>query len=241
MIRLDLVLPAHNEAHTLRNSADKLWWHCQRSLRRHDWRIVLVENGSTDETWRVARETSLALTNVIAIQSTPARGNALSAAAAYALSERREAMLYMDVDLSTRLEAVRAVLDVFTSESADIVMGSRLMSGSKVTNRTLKREITSRAYNTIIRVMFPLLWRLHDAQCGFKLLGVRAMELAAREVEDRSWFWDTELLLLALRAGMTVREVPVEWVDDPDTRVRVLKTAWGDLKGLARIRSLPWR
>src|SRR5690606_18775155 len=116
----------------------------------------------------------------------------------------------------------------------DVSIGSRLIKGSKVIGRSTTREITSRGYNLLIRLMF---WpSFHDAQCGFKAISRRAAENLLPLIEDNAWFMDTELLLLAENAGYRVKEVPVLWVDDPNTKVKIASTAWKDIKGLLRLR-----
>ena len=119
-------------------------------------------------------------------------------------------------------------------EGFDLAVGSRLMKGSNVSKRTLKREITSRSYNVIIKATF--FTRFSDAQCGFKAISSSAAQALVPKVLDQGWFFDSELLILAEKGGYRIKDIPVRWVDDPDTRVRVVKTAIDDLKGLYRLR-----
>ena len=112
--------------------------------------------------------------------------------------------------------------------------GSRLARGSETT-RSLKREVISRCYVLIIRAFFPRL-RISDAQCGFKAAGRRAVEAVVPGIEDRGWFFDTELLVRAHQAGFRVGELPVRWVEDPDTKVHIVSTATEDIRGLVRLR-----
>ena len=100
--------------------------------------------------------------------------------------------------------------------------------------RTLKREITSRGYSLLFRAMFFTSFR--DAQCGFKAVSRRAADDLAPLVEDNGWFFDSELLILAQKCGYPILELPVRWTDDPDSRVRILRTAWEDVKGLLRLK-----
>ena len=138
----------------------------------------------------------------------------------------------MDVDLSTGLEAVPPVVEAL-EEGADVVTGSRLHRNAHTT-RCLKREVISRSYNQLVRRV--LRTRAFDnAQCGFKGVCVRSIRPLLPLVKNEDWFFDTELLVLAEYAGLTVRSLPVRWIEDPDTRVHIAKTVWQDLKGLARM------
>ena len=144
----------------------------------------------------------------------------------------------MDVDLSTRLESLGPLVDAIAKEGYGVAIGSRLLPQSRVEGRTLKREFVSRAYNALIRLMFPRK-TFRDAQCGFKAVSREVAENVVPHVENLGWFFDTELLLLSLRAGYRIKEIPVHWIDDPDTRVRIVSTASEDIKGLLRVRFSP--
>ena len=149
------------------------------------------------------------------------------------LESDADVVSYMDVDLSTELEAFPALVDAIVVDGCHVATGSRLSKGSQTT-RSPKREVVSRAYNLIIRAMH---WTsLADTQCGFKALSREAAQLLVPLVVNNHWFFDTELLLIAKKRGFRIREVPVTWREDPDTRVKVVKTALEDLRGLARLR-----
>jgi hypothetical protein len=140
----------------------------------------------------------------------------------------------MDVDLSTGLEALPKLADAIAKEGFDIAIGSRLAKGSKVERRTLKREITSRGYNILIKLMF--FTRFSDAQCGFKGLSRAAADAILPVAKDTGWFLDSEILIIGEKRGFKIKDIPVHWVDDPDTRVKIVQTAWRDIKGLLRLR-----
>jgi NAD(P)-dependent dehydrogenase (short-subunit alcohol dehydrogenase family) len=138
------------------------------------------------------------------------------------------------VDLSTDLRHLPELVALVAERGCDVAIGSRLARGAKV-KRQLKREVTSRGYVALIRVTFPRL-RITDAQCGFKALSRRAVEQTVPHIENRMWFFDTELLILAHQAGLKICELPVHWVEDPDTKVRIVSTAIEDIRGLLRMR-----
>ena len=138
----------------------------------------------------------------------------------------------MDVDLSTDLAALLPLVAPLISGHSDVAIGTRLHRGSRVI-RGPKREFISRCYNLILRG--TLAARFSDAQCGFKAIRADVARELLPLVQDTGWFFDTELLVLAERSGLRIHEVPVDWVDDPDSRVNIVRRAKDDLKGVARV------
>ncbi|SDK48440.1 glycosyltransferase [Nonomuraea jiangxiensis] len=226
---LDVVVPVHNEQDDLEP--------CVRRLRHHlvnefpyTFRITIADNASTDRTHQIAVGLAAELPEVSYVRlAAKGRGRALKHA--WSASDS-PVLAYMDVDLSTDLAALLPLVAPLISGHSELAIGSRLTRGARVT-RGPKREIISRCYNLLLRGTLSA--RFSDAQCGFK--AVRA-DVAARLlplVQDTGWFFDTELLVLTERAGLRIHEVPVDWVDDPDSRVDILRTAVADLKGIARL------
>ncbi|MFM2077535.1 MAG: hypothetical protein RJA49_1425, partial [Actinomycetota bacterium] len=189
-----------------------------------------ADNASTDDTWAVAGTLAATIDGVRAIHlDQKGRGRALRAAWT---DNDATIVAYMDVDLSTGLDALLPLIAPLLSGHSDVAIGSRLAAGSKVA-RGPKREFISRSYNRLLRTVFGNGFR--DAQCGFKAVRRDVAERLLPLVEDNEWFFDTELLLVAERNGLRVHEVPVTWIDDPDSRVRVVHTAKQDLQGVARL------
>ncbi|MDT5012591.1 MAG: hypothetical protein QOH57_4208, partial [Mycobacterium sp.] len=193
-------------------------------------RITIADNASTDDTPRIAAQLARELPDVRVVRlEQKGRGRALHAV--WSTSDS-PVLAYMDVDLSTDLAALAPLVAPLISGHSDLAIGSRLARGSRVVRGT-KREIISRCYNFLLKS--TLAAGFSDAQCGFK--AIRA-DVAARllpHVVDTGWFFDTELLVLAQRSGLRIHEVPVDWVDDPDSRVDIISTATADLKGIARL------
>ncbi len=229
-ISVDVVIPVLNEENALPRCIANLREFLNTRLE-YPCRIVIVDNGSTDNTPAIAEGLTQLYSEVSWIRlDIRGRGRALRKAW---LGSKAEILTYMDVDLSTSLGAFPALVKAIAEERYDVATGSRLMKGSKVT-RSLKREITSRAYNKIIKIAF---WnRFSDAQCGFKAISRKAADFLIPRIKDQGWFFDTELLLLAEKGGFQIKDIPVEWVDDPDSRVNIAKTARDDLMGLWRLR-----
>jgi len=226
---VEIVVPVRDEALVLEPSIRRLHGYLTSSFP-FTFRITIADNGSSDGTWEVARELADDLPSVRAARlDLPGRGRALSAV----WSESDATVLtYMDVDLSTDLAALLPLVAPLLSGHSDLAIGSRLIRGARVV-RGPKRELISRCYNALLHAVLRA--RFSDAQCGFKAIRAdRARELLPL-VHDPSWFFDTELLVLAERMGLRIHEVPVDWVDDPDSRVAIVATAIADLKGVARL------
>ena len=231
MATLDIVIPVLNEEHSLPGCIDTLVDFLDAEMSQHQWRIVVADNGSTDATLEVAKAYASQSDRVGYIHlDQRGRGRALKRAWS---ESNADVVSYMDVDLSTDLAAFPALIGAIADEGYDVATGSRLMRGSRTT-RSLKRESISRAYNLLIKAVH---WtHLSDAQCGFKALGRAPADALLPLIVDNHWFFDTELLLIAEKRGFRVKEVPVIWREDPDTRVKIASTALEDIRGLLRLR-----
>jgi putative flippase GtrA len=226
---LEIVVPVFNEERDLERSVRRLHAYVQSRLPLST-RITIADNASTDATGALADRLAGELAGVRALHL-PAKGRGRALRAAWSASDAT-VLAYMDVDLSTGLDALLPLVAPLLSGHSDVSIGTRLARGSQV-ERGPKREIISRGYNLILHTVLGA--RFSDAQCGFKAIRAdRARDLLPL-VEDQGWFFDTELLVLAERAGLRIHEVPVDWVDDPDSRVDIVGTAVADLKGIARL------
>ena len=230
-VTVDVVIPVLNEERALPSSIGKLRAFLD-SYPGRDWRIVIADNGSTDGTPEIARDLARSMPS-LSVARLEQRGRGRALKKTWSESDA-DVCCYMDVDLSTGLEALPSLVDAVAEEGFDVAIGSRLLPGSEVVGRTLKREVTSRGYSLLFRTMFGTVFR--DAQCGFKAIRTDVARAIVPLVKDTGWFFDTELLIIAQRSGYRIREIPVHWEDDPDTRVKVFSTAWEDVKGLLRLR-----
>jgi glycosyltransferase involved in cell wall biosynthesis len=228
-VRVDVVVPVFNEQAVLARSIRRLHEHLTEHMP-FAWRIVVADNASTDQTPRIAAALAADLAGVdVLTLAQKGRGRALRAAW---LASDAEVVCYMDVDLSTDLRALLPLVAPLVSGHSDIAIGTRLHRGAQVV-RGAKRELISRSYNQLLRVTLGA--RFSDAQCGFKAMRTEAARQLLPAVRDEAWFFDTELLVLAQRTGLRIHEVPVDWVDDPDSRVDVVTTAIEDLRGIVRL------
>ena len=227
---IDIVIPVYNEERDLGPSVRRL-----HDYLRSDFPfpavITIADNASRDGTLAVAQGLANELTRVRVVHlDKKGRGRALRAA--WLQSDAR-VVAYMDVDLSTDLKALHPLVAPLLSGHSDIAIGSRLARGARVT-RGPKREIISRCYMLVLRLSLGA--HFTDAQCGFKAVRTSVAKQLLPLVKDEAWFFDTELLILAQRAGLRVHEVPVDWTDDPDSRVAIMRTAIEDLRGVVRLR-----
>jgi putative flippase GtrA len=226
---VDIIVPVHNEQGGLERSVRRL----HRFLRDSfpfSWRIVIADNASTDGTPVIGAALANELAGVSYLRlERKGRGRALRTA--WSASDAR-VVAYMDVDLSTDLRALLPLVAPLLSRHSDVAIGTRLAHGARVV-RGPKRELISRGYNTILKTVLRA--RFSDAQCGFKAVRREALDGMLADIKDDGWFFDTELLVLAQRRGLRIHEVPVDWIDDPDSRVDIVSTALTDLKGVARL------
>jgi putative flippase GtrA len=226
---LDVVVPVFNEETDLEPNVRRLHAHLTESFP-YPFRITVADNASTDRTPRIAARLAAELPGTEWLRL-PEKGRGRALRAAWSQSPA-PVLAYVDVDLSTELAALLPLVAPLISGHSDLAIGTRLAPASRVV-RGPKREVTSRCYNALLRSTLAV--GFSDAQCGFKAVRRDVAEVLLPLVEDTGWFFDTELLVIAERAGLRIHEVPVDWVDDPDSRVDVLATALADLRGIARI------
>ena len=231
---VDIVIPVYNEKVALPAGVRRLHDYLAHGFP-FSWRVTIVDNGSTDGTWFTAGQLARDLTGVRAVHL-DAKGRGRALRAAWSTSDAA-VVAYMDVDLSTDLDALLPLLAPLVSGHSDLAIGSRLAPGASVA-RYPKREVISRAYNFLLRAVFAT--PVRDAQCGFKAVRADVARRLLPAIQDDGWFFDTELLLLARRNGLRVHEVPVDWIDDADSRVDVVKTARADLAGVVRMARQFW-
>jgi putative flippase GtrA len=226
---LDVTIPVYNEERDLASAIARLHEHLTRYFP-YEFVITIADNASTDSTHDVAVEVARRLDRVRVVRlEQKGRGRALSTVW---LASNASVLAYMDVDMSTDLNALLPLVAPLITGHSDVAIGSRLSRNSRVIRGT-KREVISRCYNMILRS--TLLTRFSDAQCGFKAIRADVGRSLLPLVEDTGWFFDTELLVLAERSGLRIHEVAVDWVDDPDSRVDIVSTAVADLRGIARV------
>jgi glycosyltransferase involved in cell wall biosynthesis len=226
---VEIVIPVYNEEADLEASVRRLRTYLDGSFP-FSALVTIADNASTDRTWEIASDLARTVPGVGALHlDQKGRGRALRTAW---LASEADVVAYMDVDLSTDLDALLPLVAPLLSGHSHLAIGSRLAPGAYVV-RSPKREVISRTYNLILRTVLGN--RFSDAQCGFKAIRRDTAGLLLPFVDDQEWFFDTELLIQAERRGLRIHEVPVDWVDDPDSRVHIARTARDDLLGVWRL------
>ena len=234
-VSIDVVIPVYNEERDLESSIVRL-----REFLLHNcpyrWRIVVADNASRDRTLDIARELSKRWPGEVTFIHLDRKGRGRALRRAW-LDSAADIVSYMDVDLSTGLDAFMPMIEPLVRGELHVATGSRLLPQSRI-RRSLTREFISRTYNLLVKLMFPFK-RFSDAQCGFKACTRKAVRELVPLIEDQAWFFDSELLLRAEQRGYRIHDVPVQWEEDPGTTVKIASTAWEDIKGLFRVRFTP--
>jgi glycosyltransferase involved in cell wall biosynthesis len=224
-----IVIPVYNEETDLPNCISRLV-EVTRSNKLYEWRILIADNASVDATRKIGESLVKDYSEVGYIYI-PQKGRGRALRSAW-LNNESDILCYMDVDLSTDLKHLPELLEPL-QDGYQISVGSRLSKESQVT-RSFKRELISRVYNAIIKLMF--FTSFPDAQCGFKAIKKETAEIIIPLIVNNYWFFDTELLLIAAKRGFAIKSVPVNWYEDPKSSVNVTRTAIEDIKGLLRLR-----
>ena len=229
-LTIDIVLPVLNEAHIIEASISKLHKYLIDNLP-YRWQIIIADNGSNDGTDRIAQQLTKRWSGVRLVRLNE-RGRGLALKTVWQKS-KADILAYMDIDLSTNLDSFMPMISPLITGDAGLATGSRLMKESR-TRRGFRRDIISRCYNRIIRTTMKT--NFVDAQCGFKAIRRNLAQKLLPHIKNKAWFFDTELLVKAEYEGYKIHEEPVEWIEDADSRVRIIETAADDIKGLSRVR-----
>ena len=231
-VALEIVVPVYNEERALPVCIDLLTKTLEQQ-RDLTWSILIADNGSIDSTQEVAEALAALHPGRVQVLRLEQKGRGRALRAAW-LRSTADVVAYTDVDLSTNLQHLLPLVQPLLEGRAQVATGNRLMHGAEV-QRQLKREVVSRCYNLLVKLFFPRR-KVTDMQCGFKALTREVVSDVVPLVQDESWFFDTELLLLAEQKGYAMHQIPVQWAEDLDSRVRIIRTAIDDIKGLIRLR-----
>lgn len=229
-MRVLITIPVLNEERDLEKNIKILAGFLSKNFN-YEWEIEIADNGSSDRTPEIGKKLAENSGGKIKYLRLEKRGRGLALKESWTRSDA-DILSYMDIDLSTNLKSFPPLIDKII-DGADVAIGSRFLKSSR-TKRQFKREILSRGYNILIKLMFKN--KFSDAQCGFKAVKKEAARTLLPKIRDNEWFFDTELLLLSEQNGYKIVEIPVEWIEDLDTRVKILKTAIEDVKGLIRVK-----
>lgn len=224
---VDITLPVHNDESALAPAVRRLFAYLRAGDFPFSARITIADHASTDGTAAQALRLAVELPGIRLVRLNR-KGKGRAVAASWLTSDA-PVVAYMDVDLSTDLSALLPLVAPIISGHSDVSIGSRLALGARAV-RGAKREILSRGYSVLLRMVLGV--RVKDAQCGFKAMRADAARRLVPRVQSRGWFFDTELLVQAERAGFRVHEQPVDWIEDADSRLDFVATALENLRGV---------
>ena len=207
---LDLCLPVYNEAAILASNVQRIVDFIQENDLAVDCRLVILVNGSTDQSAQIAQELSQRWPNLVNYQDykVASRGSALLA---YADISTADWWGFMDIDLAVDLNSLRKFFELMTDQSVDVLLASRLMAESSYTNNWI-RKIISVVYNQLAR--FVLQTSIKDHQCGFKFISQSWWQTLRPYLQDSRWFLDTEIVAWTTKLGGRIIEMPVDWVNN---------------------------
>lgn len=226
---LDVAVPVFNEEAHIERSLRRLHAHLVDSFP-HSFQITVADNASTDTTLRIAERLARELPGLKVLRfQERGRGNALRHVWLHSPSP---VLAYVEAGMSIDLAAVAPLLAPVISGHSDLAIGTRLARTSNAIGGR-RSTLVSRGYNILLHLVLGA--RFSDAQCGFKAIRADVAHRILPHVRDDSWFFDTELLVIAERCGLRIHEVPVDWTDNPDPNIDVVRTAAADLRGIARL------
>ena len=226
---IDIVVPVYNEETILSRNINILNEYLEKHCEYH-WRIIIANNGSTDETENIGNLLANKYPSILLL-SIPEKGRGKALNVAWSQSEAA-IVAYLDIDLSTRLKHLNELIKSI-EEGSEVAIGSRLLKKSLV-RRSFLRTTLSETYNLLIKMLF--LSKFSDAQCGFKAFKQSSITKILPLVQNKNWFFDTEILLIYEKNKIPIAEIPVEWEEDSNSKVKIIKTIIEDIKGLLRLR-----
>jgi glycosyltransferase involved in cell wall biosynthesis len=235
---VEFSIPVYNEVKILKKNILTLFKYLNKDVLPYDWQIMIVVNGTTDDSIvdceELAREFPEKI-NFVDIKK-PGRGQALKQSW---LASAADIVLYMDIDLAVSLDDIEKLISPLLTGQADLAIGSRLMSESKI-KRSFIRELSSQTYNFLSRII--LSHNFSDMQCGFKAIRTEVLKKIAPQLRDPKWFFDTELIIFANAFGCRIKEVPVDWsenrYDERKSKVRFIRDS---LKFICNLIKLKFR
>jgi len=222
-VEVSVVLPAYNEADTIEETVTITLDSLAAFLPAGSFEVIVAEDGCADRTPEIATRMAETDDRVRHVHSDERLGRGGALERAFRAADG-ETLVYFDTDLATDMKHLEELVERVRSGDADVATGSRWVPGREA-DRPAKRGIPSRGFNGLVRVV--LRSDLLDHQCGFKAFDREALFAILDDVEDDHWFWDTEVLVRAQRAGYRVEEFPVEWTPKGDSKVDLVRDVFG--------------
>ncbi len=238
--RYSIVIPAYNESERISNGLDRVLDY----VRQQQWaaEVIVVNDGSRDDTAELVRRYAAQHPEVRLVENPGNRGKGYSVRNGMRAASG-EMLLFTDADLSAPIEEAGKLFAAL-GDGADVAIGSRWMDSALQTERQpLFRQLAGRIFNLLLRMILGL--RYKDTQCGFKAFTRRAADLIFPRQRIERWGFDPEILFIAGKKGLRVREVPVRWAHDERSKIsplrdgtrmflEMLKVRWNSLTGKYR-------
>jgi glycosyltransferase involved in cell wall biosynthesis len=227
-MKISIIIPAYNEENTIADTVMKVKKYM--GTFNHEYEIIIAENNSTDSTFDKAHSLAKQYRNIkVSVTKGEGRGRALNKA----IKESDADIIgYMDADLSTDISILPEFFKAI-KKGHSIAIASRHLPDSSL-NRGFKRNLLSKGYNFILQKALNI--GVKDAQCGFKFFHSNAAKKLIKHVKDEKWFWDTEMIYHAKTRGHKIKEIPVVWKEDKDSKVKLFSTCTEYLANIYRLR-----
>lgn len=233
-----ITIPVYNEEIDIPKNIPILYDFCEKNLQNYDWKIVIVDNMSKDTTWLKIQELSKKYPEKINGLKLDKKGRGWALRNAWKASQA-EYVSYMDVDLSSDINYFPKMLALLDN-GYDMIAGSRNKKQSQVIGRKLLRKIISKTYIALVKIIHQT--KLSDTQCGFKALRRESFLKIEPLIKNNLWFFDSEMIIIMEKAGFKVADIPIRWVDDHNTTIKIMKDSWEEFSGLVRLfRNKPWK
>ena len=211
MNKLLITIPCYNEELILEKNIEVILDYTRKNLSDYECNFLIIDNASDDDTYKIAGQLAAAHSDILVNQCFE-KGRGVALRTGWSEYRGYDIYAYMDIDLAADINQFKDL--IFKIESGNqIAIGSRYVAGAKI-KRSPRREFLSRIYNLLLKIFFNV--KFKDAQCGFKAFKGDALQLLLPKTKDKGWFWDTEILILAERAGYRIHELPVSWLEVRD-------------------------
>lgn len=231
-MKLEITIPVLNEEQTIKEKIKEMISYVKNNITDVDVNFIIADNGSTDNTQKYSQDLIKEYNNLSYIKL-PEKGVGLALRTSWFKSEA-DYVGYMDLDIATDLNSLKTVV-LEMKKRTKVINGSRLLKDSRVINRTLLREVSSRSFNLILKVILGI--KFSDGMCGFKFFDRKvAQELLNTGIDTKGWFFSTEMLVKSYWKNIKIVEIPVIWTDDRNSKVKIFSLSLNYLKSIFKLK-----
>ena len=230
-----IIIPTHNDEKIISKNIAYIDSYIKKNFTElKNYKIAVIENGSCDNTKIICKRLSKKYSNIsFSYLIKKGRGGALR----YAMKKNKaDIYCYMDSDLSTNLSCFKNLIE--NMQSYDILIGTRYHPSSKI-KRGFRRLFLSKIYNKLVQLFFKV--RFSDFQCGFKAFNKKVIKNLLPQIQDNSWFFDTEFLIIAYKNNYKIYELPIIWKESSNSSVKIFRDSIYHLIKLFELRIRLWQ